>query len=317
MNEAFPTPRKAPNEQNSIDTHLEEQFNNIETVDINGHALRILDINPINAKSEVPVTLAGGYGTSSPLHNKVNILEMARQQRRVLFVDEPRGIEYDKAKETSGDIDPYFLRQAEAIIATLDSKGIEKTDIVAHSEGCMSAAVVASVYPERIRNLVLFNPGGMIGDDSLVKLVYRFLTEGLNEIKRDREKMSPAARQQSKDGGEGFKRYLMDDPLKSIDELRAMASTQIRGLLKQAKEAGVGISIVHGVHDKVFPMDRIQDQVSRTTPDENLIVDGFYSVDGGHGEFVNDPERYTRIADIALSALEQKQQKAKSVNKEA
>lgn len=309
--ESAPSVRQSLGEENPDEEWLEEQFKKVETLDIEGHPLRIIDINPREAKSEVPVLIEGGYATYSPLHNKVNILEMARQKRRTLFIDEPRGIERKDKKQTPEEIEEFFLRQTEAILAALDKKDVREAAIVGHSEGCMSAAVAAYLYPDRIRNLVLFNPGGMIGDDSFVALCYRFLTEGLNELKRKKELMSPAAREQAKEGGEGFKKYLLEDKTASVNELRAMAKQQIRSLLKQAKRNGVGISIVHGVDDKVFPMKRMQKQAARTPAEkergDDLIVDGFYSVKGGHGEFVMDPERWTQIADIALTALENKQ----------
>ena len=295
----------------SSEEWLEEQFKKVETLDIDGRTLRVLDINPLDAKTEVPVIIAGGYGTYSPLHNKVNIMEMVRQKRRTLFIDEPRGIERSDKKRTPEEIEEFFLRQTEAMLAALDKKEIPEAAIVGHSEGCMSATVAAYLYPERIRHLVLFNPGGMIGDDSFVKLCYRFLTEGLNEMKREKNKMSPVAQQQAKKGGEGFKKYLLEDKAASISELRAMAKQQIRALLKQAHDNGVLISVIHGINDKVFPMKRIQKHVSRTSTEkeqgENLIVDGFYSVKGGHGEFVMNPERWTQVADTALTALEEKQ----------
>jgi len=326
MKESIPLFKKPSHEKNPEEEWLEEQFKKVDTLDIEGTPVRVLDISPREMKDEVPVALAGGYGTSSPLHNKVNILEMVRQGRRTLFVDEPRGIDFAREEkhsvepepaEKEKEIEEFFLRQTEALIAVLDKKEIGKTDAVGHSEGCMYLAVAASQYPERFRDLVLFNPAGMIGDDTFVKLCYRFLTEGLNEIKRKKEEMSPAARQQAKEGGEGFKKYLKEDPAASIEEVRSMAKQQIRDLLKQAHERGVKISIVHSANDKVLPMIRVQKETARTPEEkewgDELIVDGFYSVRGGHGEFVFDPERFTRVADEALTALEKRREKEESM----
>ncbi len=312
MNESFSSLKKSGGE-NENEAWLEEQFKNVETLDIEGHPLRIIDINPREAKSDVPVIIAPSYGSYSPDGKKVNILEMARQNRRTLYVDEPRGIDRNNEKENGAEIEEFFLRQTEALIAALDAKEIAMADVVATSEGCMYAAVVAALYPERIRNLVLVDPGGMIGDDSFVKLCYRFITEGANEIRRDKKAMSPEARKQARGGDSGFVKYLTEDIKMSIQELRSMAKQQIRSLLKQAHKNGVGISIIHGVNDKVFPMKRVQEQTSRTAEEkelgEDLMVDGFYSVKGGHGEFLFDPERFTRIADEALTALEKKREK--------
>lgn len=151
-----------------------------------------------------------------------------------------------------------------------------------------------------------------------MKLGYRFLTDGVASLlkmraRKKKGEMSLAAQEQMKEGDAGFARYLMAEPKSSMDEIRALAEAQIRTLLKRAKAGGVGISIVHGVDDTVFPMDQMQKHVARTASEkehgEELIVDGFYSVKGRHGEFLMDPEKYTQVADMALTALEEKQKK--------
>ncbi len=307
---------------NADDAWLEKQFENEEVLSIEGHLVHVLDIKPREAKTEAPVVMAPGYGTLSPADSKVNILEMARQGRRTLFVDEPRGVDGVLKNEKSEEqrlaeekIEKFFLRQAETLIAVLDKKGIEQTDAVGHSEGCLYLVVAASLYPERFRNLVLFDPAGMVGDDSPASLAYRFLKENIAETIETNEKrsagvMSAPAEEQTKRGDKDFLAYLKEDLPESIDEVRSIAKQQIRTLLKRAHAKGVMISIVQGIDDNVFPMDRVQEQASRTDPEkgrrEGLIVDGFYSVKGGHDEFLLDPERYTRIADLALTALEEK-----------
>lgn len=301
---------------------LEKQFENEETLDIEGHLVRVLDIKPHEVKTGVPVVMAPGYGSLSPEDSKVNILEIARQGRRTLFVDEPRGVDGVLKNEKSEEqilaeekIEKFFLRQAETLIAVLDKKGIEQTDAVGHSEGGLYLVVAASLYPERFRNLVLFDPAGMVEDDSPASLAYRFLKENIvSRIamieKKKAGEISAASEEQARKGDEDFLAYLKEDVPKSVDEVRAIAKQQIHTLLKQAHAKGVMMSIVQGVDDNVFPMDDVQKQVSRTGPEkgrgEGLIVDGFYSVKGGHDEFLMNPERYARVADLALTALEEK-----------
>ena len=304
---------------------LESQFEKPERLEIAGHPVRVLDIRPQEAKTEVPVIMAPGYGTLSPEDNKVNILEMARQKRRTMFVDEPRGVdgvlEQGKSEEheLAGEkVDSFFMRQAETAIAVLDKKEIAQVDAVGHSEGCLYLVVAASMHPERFRDLVLFDPAGMIGDDSFSELAYRFLKENIAEMmemdkRRKNGELSAAAEAQAKKGDEDFIAYLQEDMPESLDEIRAIAAQQIRTLLKRAHDNGVMITIIHGVDDDVFPMARVQEQVARTDSEkedgEDLIVDGFYSVKGGHDGFLLNPERYTRMADEALTALEEKRKK--------
>ncbi len=314
-----------PAAEGSEEASLESQFEKPELLDIAGHQVRVLDIRPQEAKTEVPVIMAPGYGTLSPEDNKVNILEMARQKRRTIFVDEPRGVDGvlkqgqpEEQKLAGEKVDRFFLRQAETALAVLDKKGIARVDAVGHSEGCLYLVVAASMHPERFRDLVLFDPAGMVGDDSSVALAYRFLKENIAEMleidkRRKNGELSAAAAAQAKKGDEDFIAYLQADMPESLEEIRAIATQQTRALLKRAHDNGVMMTIIHGVDDDVFPMERVQKQLSRTDAEkkdgEDLIVDGFYSVKGRHDEFLLNPERYTRMADEALTALEEKRKK--------
>jgi len=88
----------------------------------------------------------------------------------------------------------------------------------------------------------------------------------------------------------------------AVKQVQAMATTQIHNMLRDIKKRGHRISIIHGAHDNVFPMDRVQ---KTTTTD---MVDGFYSIKGKHGEWRTTKERhaYGRLAEHALEAMERK-----------
>ena len=301
-----PMPQQITNEW------LEKQFENVETINIQGQEIKILDIIPPNQKTDIPVVMAPGYGTYSPLHIKTNILEMARLGRRTLFIDEPRGIKENINNEKTEVIKEYFLRQVSALVEVLDAKGIEKIDIVGNSEGGMYAIIAADIYPERFNNIILCNTGGMIGEDTASKLIYRFAVEGLRsaiDMGKRKKTMSVDAQKQIKEGVVGFNKYVFGEPKASYEEIKSMAGTKIRDMVKDVHSKGIGVSIIHTVDDSVFPMDQVQKETSKTSPDEKLIVDGFYSIPGRHGEFSVNPEQYTRITDEALTALEEKNKK--------
>ena len=71
-------------------------------------------------------------------------------------------------------------------------------------------------------------------------------------------------------------------------------------MMNNLKKAGVNISVIHGVGDKVFPMDEMQEHV------RGNHLDGFYSIEGRHGDPLLKPERYAFVTDEALSAFEQR-----------
>lgn len=314
---------------------LEQHFNASEIL-LEGtpQAVRVIDIDPPLKTSKIPVFIIGGYGTFSPLHNKANILAMAREGRRVLYVDEPRGIAHEQLPdptEKPEKIEDYFLDQAAAIRVTMQEKGIAQAAIVAHSEGTIAAATAAYLHPQEICDLILIDPAGLSGSDTLGKLGARFVQEGIvNERNRDRSNMSAQALQQAKDGGAGFRKYLRSNIRRNISEGMAMASQSIRNLLMHAHNNGTSISIIHSVNDAVFPIIKpekpaIKDITSKTPGWKRKVIDylvspglgvqqqvnmsmidGFYSVNDSHGAFINHPEEWTGMAHDALLAHERK-----------
>lgn len=70
-----------------------------------------------------------------------------------------------------------------------------------------------------------------------------------------------------------------------------------------------GLAILSGVHDKMITQSKIQYR-SRNyhygEDDKSIIIDGFYSIDGGHFSFEIKSDKYARIAEIALQDLEDK-----------
>ena len=71
-------------------------------------------------------------------------------------------------------------------------------------------------------------------------------------------------------------------------------------MLRDLHQKGIGISVIHGVDDPVFPMDKMQEIVKADQ------IDGFYSVKGDHNEIYVHPEKYIPLVDEALQSLENK-----------
>ena len=299
-------------EKSAEDLYLEKQYENPEIVEVNGQKVEVLDIKPLNQENEIPVVLTTGYGAPPSLHIKTNILEMAKLGRRTIFVNIPREIEPDPNTENTEEIEKYFFRQITTLLAVLDAKDINKIEVVANSEGGIYMTIAADLYSERFENLVLCNTAGMIGDDSGIKLVGRFIIDGMDamiDMLQRRKNMSAGAQKQIDEGIASFQNYVMSNPKASWEEIKVIASEKIRERIRSIRQKGIGVSIIHTVDDQVFPMDRIQKEASKKSPDEETLVDGFYSISGGHGEYSINPEKYTWLADQALDALEAKKKK--------
>ena len=80
-------------------------------------------------------------------------------------------------------------------------------------------------------------------------------------------------------------------------------------MLRTLHKQGVKIAIIHGVDDSALPMEKMQSVAKQDQ------LDGFYSVKGDHFEIYAQPEKYTALADEALTALEAKLEKENAGNK--
>ncbi|MFH1183029.1 MAG: alpha/beta hydrolase [Candidatus Moraniibacteriota bacterium] len=253
--------------------------------------------DPEKLKSDTPVFIAPGWGnTAETLKSSLGVL--AERGRESYTLDYPRKKQLDSISEIATE----ELQKAVSILATLRQEGIKKTDAVGYSEGGINLAVAASMEPDKFRNIVFVAPGGMVGQDSSLKLAGRFslgaLIDTLNTMVKP-ETVLPALKYTKE-----LLKYIGKNPAMAMREVGAIAQSDITELCKQLKEKGIGISFVCGVDDKAFPMERVQKQANTE------MLDGFYSVKGGHGELVLHPEKYTSLVEEALSALEKKAEKS-------
>ncbi len=286
---------------------LLEQFEHPGKVEVYGGEMEVVDINPEQPKTETPTVFLGGYLTSTE-SNKGAILKLAGSQRRTLSINEPHGIEPEnihEATEIENKMIPNIeFRKVAALLKMIDEKGLDQVDLVAHSEGAIYGAWAAILRPERIRNIVLVDPAGMIGEDSASRIIkgtavdIAIQTSRIwKKIKENPEEGKEAKRRADQVGKEALKSFAKD-PKRSIEAIGAITDSQIEDLLLQIRELGIHISIIHGVDDKYFSMDRVQ----KVTKEP--MIDGFYSVQGTHNDIAHYPEKYAGLVDKALDALE-------------
>lgn len=282
---------------------LERQFEHPEIIELAGGTVELLDIIPEQKKTEIPTIMAPGWGNTPEVY-KYNMLHLASSARRVIGVRAPHGIE---AGEIAGEMTKEFpaaeLRKVAAILNTLDAKGIEKVDVVAHSEAGIYMIIAATLAPEKFRNIVLVNPGGIIGEDSVARLGVGFVKNAVTEVVRGMRDKHPE--KNSANIGT-FLRVLFSNPTESLKQVLAISNSDIREMLKELKDKGIGISIVHAVDDKGFPMERVQKVITPTH------TDGFYSIKGTHNEIFLKPQTYSPVVEYALSAMEKKQERTSS-----
>lgn len=278
--------------------HFEKQFARKEVIQTrNGHT-EIVDIEPVFQKHTVPILLAPGWGDTVQVY-KESLKIIHDGKRRVLSVSHSRWRK-NVAEETGFPV--AEIRKAQSLIGVIDQKNLGKVDVIAHSEGAINTIIAATLYPDKFRNIVLVSPGGLIGEDKLHKLVGRMMFvssvhDTMQTMRSSHEKgpLTNAAKEIAK--------YFAKNPKRAIEELNAIAKSDILEMVKNLHESGIGISVVAGVDDPIFPISRM----TKILRDSKGSIDGFYSVKGGHNKIITD-ERYTRAALNALDDLRYKHQ---------
>lgn len=277
----------------SKSTHT-NRFANREQLESAAGRLKIVDLVPEELTDSTPIFLASGWG-ETPTSHKDTLKTIFSEGRRVISVKYPR---IDVHTLSYNNYPQVEVDKAVNIISALDSKGIRQVDVIAHSEGAINAIILAHLEPRMVRNIVFVDPAGLTGEDALHKLAARFSVMLAKDAARnftDPKKLPNRLRA----ANEAVK-YFLRNPKRGLQEAQAISEADIYGMLTDLKEMGIGVSIIHGVKDTVFPMDRLIEEARRKGKIDTI---GFYSVKGDHRELSVHPEQYTRLAVNALSDL--------------
>ncbi len=316
------------------DFRFEEKFKEREVIKLPGGDIKVLDVSPEHLLHENPTLLIPGYSDNAPESRKANISTLYEEGRRALMVESASGADVEISDPKVNEFSDSLLRQVAAIEPVLEQKNI-KVDAIGESRGGVVVLLAAYLYPEKFNNIVLIDPAGMVESMNAAKLTMRFIMTGIAEgrIFAKREKMgdvSAMAKEQVVWGTANFVKWVASNPMKRVEEIKDLSHVEVAHLLSEIKALGIGISIIHGVNDKVFPMEDMQASITNEInkvrekmknegahEDEianayKKVVDGFYSVRGGHGDFNTNPEKYTWLASNALTALEEKKKNKKA-----
>jgi hypothetical protein len=291
-----PQPEKTFNKEETLRI-LNEQFEHPETIEIDGEKLEIYDLQPPQTKTDIPLMIVPGW-SATPIVLKENMITLAELGRRVIAVKSAHGI------ETPAD-DAYplaELRKTAALMKGMENKQINQADAVSHSEAGIFMTIGAVENSDKFRNLVLVSPAGLIGRDTLPRLTKDFSLDIAGQMVKalfkKRERLGIISRAMWE-----ATKAIIDSPKKTWEEIKAMVDFQIPELLAELKKDGHGISIVHGIDDKAFPIDRMKKIVT------DKMVDQFLCVRGSHNEMYLDPTNFSKTLDLVLDEMEAKHNK--------
>ena len=217
-----------------------------------GGSIEVVVLKPEHLKTEVPLVLVPGWAATAEVHKRNSIL-FAEAGRRTIVISAPHGIPVVPGEYKN--IPVAEARKAAAIEYALQTKLVNRTDVVTHSEAAIFVTVAALKQPERYRSITYVAPAGLIGADGFWQLARRFNADRIRQISelgKEKGRWSQtliALREAGKS--------IASAPLKSIEEVMAIAHAQIQVDIRALHDKGVKIFVVHPAGDEVFPMARM------------------------------------------------------------
>lgn len=273
---------------------FDEQFQAVQTIESRGGHIGVVEVMPANLpEGEVPIVMAGGW-TEGPAAFKDTMEELYERGRWVIAVDHPTHGNTVEARDDHPEVKLFKAANYEDV---LEAKGIEQADVIAHSAGAGDAVVWATLS-DRVRNLVLTNPEGMIGTDSFPRLIARFSPKMARSI--GVSAVNKAAWRALKSGGKN----VFGRPAKvkrAWDEAVAISRANSKDAVTSLRAAGHKIGVLQSNADPVFPAKRIAANMDLDQ------IDGYASnvrKRAGHDELLIEAGHGAVAADQMLRSFE-------------
>jgi pimeloyl-ACP methyl ester carboxylesterase len=249
-----------------------------------------VEILPRARRDPVPLVFLPGWGQTARTY-AIPLRTFAERGRYVVSLFRPA-----RGRPIVGqtDLPQEEVRKAQALIGALSRMRLERVDLVAHSEGALAAVIATTLYPQRVRNLILVDPAGLIAHDRWYRLAGRFgqmIVQCTVEAATNRDErrallwamVNPTV-------------YALTHPLRALAQVGALARWHSLDLLQTLRDSEVGVVVITGVDNRVFPID----QAGPLVREGVLLVDGFHAVRGGHAKLLGD----ARYAEAVLNAID-------------
>jgi len=163
----------------------------------------------------------------------------------------------------------------------LQEKSIEKVNVITTSEDQSMYQPLPCYFPEKFAKYSFYRACGFVWTSQHAGINQKRHSQRskLKELREDlsRPDVVKDAKYAAKPMG-AYKVRVGNIPA-SFREIQAISKADITEALAEMHEQGIGISIIHAVDDKVFPMDKVQKNGGCKS------IGRFYSVWGTHDNY--------------------------------
>ncbi len=283
---------------------FEQQFSNKKTLHFKEGRIDVVDIAPENLRDETPILLVPGW-SETPQTYKTALKIIANEGRRVITVGYSRtGGKVEKDEE----VPQAEARKSLLLSQVIEAKNLDQVDMLACSEGATNGLIVASAYPERIRNVVLFTPAGLTEKSNVAMLMARFMKLMVKEWPQ----VLASPRKHSHYFTTAFEtaKYIAKNPVRTLQEASAISSSDIHKMMQDLQRQGVMMSVIAAVDDPLFAVNKIIEEFRRDKEKSGQLpaLEGFYSIKGSHNDRTTHPEILMPFALDALNGLQRKRE---------
>ena len=232
-----------------------------------------------------PLLLLHGWGVSSELF--APILDGLQPGHRLIVPDLP-GFGATPEPDTPWSVHEY----AAWCIALLDRLGIERCDLVGHSNGGRIGIVMAAEHPGRVSRMVLAGSAGIRSRRTLAGSARVRTYKALRAVERA-SALPPALRRSA---GRRADQRGSADYRAATGTMRGtlvrLVNEDLRDVLPQVN---IPVLLIWGEHDAETPIDDGR-LMERLIPDAGLVVfEG-----AGHYAYLEQAERFCRIVEVFL-----------------
>lgn len=223
---------------------FESEWNHSEVFNLSGGVVEVRELVPEIQKTNIPIVLIPSW-RNNEIENKNTAQSLNKEGRRVVSASSPSDFDYRKesfSMEEMDSIPDSVLRKVAGMISYLDAKGIQKNDAIGVSEGCLIVLLIAALYPEYFRNIVLVFPNGMTSNEALRELNTSFSPELVRSYIDDvRNKIITRPMLHSVRKADTLTKQ---DHICTFREVLALSDVEIGNIVRTLNERGIGVSVI-------------------------------------------------------------------------
>lgn len=234
-------------------------------------------------KDEVPILFAPGWSnTQFGLRQTLEILSEVTR-RKVVSLSHSRKVANIKSQ---AEYPKEEVQKAQALLDVIEKLGCEKVDGIGYSEGAFNLLIAATLSPDKFRNIVLLEPSGMVGRETVGNIMKNLCMEGITilpSVIRSPRQIISATKVVI-----DLLVYCAKNPALAFREVNAVCRADLSLLIKALHGKGKKVFVVHGINDKVIPFQKVIKHIDKDGLKNFMKL---YCVAGGHVDIILQPER--------------------------